>query len=310
LAREVGASEGQGIWAVFFFAIYPPLISYTADLSTAVPETMFVILGIWSVLRIARSPSTWPAVATGLSLGLATLTRSTWLVMFPTAALWLGWFYHWAWGKWLRVLLFFGGAVALVLAPWVFYNYNAHGKIILTSTNGGVNFWIGNNLQATGEYLFPRQIDQVLVSSTAEMTEVERDAFFYRQGFSFVRDHPDKFLSLFGRKLLYFFFFRPNIGSNYESATFALFALVQLSFIVSWVGLLLLAMPGFLASRDSWREYSWFVVIFISQAIISGLYFSGSRFRTPIDGLVMVWAAIGLTVLWERFTRRGQSTGV
>lgn len=166
---------------------------------------------------------------------------------------------------------------------------------MMTSTNGGLNFWIGNNANATGEYIFPTIIDDALVKSTLDLSEYARDRFFYRQGWQFIRQHPDQFLKLAGRKLVYFIFFRPNIGSSVQAAGYQLFDLVKLGFIATWLAMLPFAVLGLIAGGNKWRDYSLLILIFIVQALITMLYFSGTRFRTPIDGLVIVWVVFGLS---------------
>ena len=42
------------------------------------------------------------------------------------------------------------------------------------------------------------------------------------------------------------------------------------------------------------------ILILAAQAGITILYFAGTRFRTPADSFVMVWAGIGLTALAKR----------
>ena len=46
-------------------------------------------------------------------------------------------------------------SAAAVISPWTLRNYRVHGEWILISSNGGINFWIGNNEQATGEFIEP-----------------------------------------------------------------------------------------------------------------------------------------------------------
>jgi 4-amino-4-deoxy-L-arabinose transferase-like glycosyltransferase len=295
LMLTLGGNQRQGLLVAFFAAIYPPYISYAVDVSTTTLETFFVILGVWMAVRAAKKRSLGSAVICGASLAMALLTRPTWLSILPLAPLWwLG--YLWKkWAVWIKLSLAMGLAAVVVMSPWVIYNYQTHGVLMATSTNGGLNFWIGNHAGANGEYIFPTQIDQALVESTLNMSEVERDHFFYRQGRQFISEHPDQFITLAARKLIYFLLFRPNIGSSVQAAGYQLFDLVKLGFILAWLVMLPFAILGIFKSGSKWREHSFFILIFIIQAIITMMYFSGTRFRTPIDGLVIIWAVLGLS---------------
>lgn len=294
---DLGGNPRQGLLAAFIGAVYPPFISYAVDISTTTLETFFVILGIWMAVRAAKNHSLGSAILCGASLAMATLTRPTWISILPLIPLW--WlFYLWKqWSRWLKASLVMGAAAILVLSPWIIYNYTIQGVFIVTSTNGGLNFWIGNNPKATGEYIFPTQIDESLVASSLKMSEVERDHFFYRQGWQFIQEHPAQFIKLAGRKLIYFAFFRPNIGSSVEAAQYQMFDIVKLGFIITWLAMLPFALLGLLTLKEKWREHSLLVLVFIIQALITMMYFAGTRFRTPIDGLVIIWVVLGLSVV-------------
>jgi 4-amino-4-deoxy-L-arabinose transferase-like glycosyltransferase len=303
LTREVGESAPQGILAALFWAIYPPAIAYASDLSTVTLETFFLIFGLLLLLRSVKCKSLRMLFPAGILLSLASLTRSTWLVAILIALVWLLVFVRADWIIRAKFGLLFILAVSLTLAPWVFYNYKTQGTIVLTSTNGGLNFWIGNNPQATGEYVFPTELDHDLVIGAAHRTELTRDQFFYSQGLEFIRNSPGKFITLLGRKTLYALFFRPNIGSNYESAQFSFYNLVIASFVAAWLALIPFALFGLFHLKTHWQQHSLLMMIFLGNVANSVLFFTGTRFRTPVDGFAMIWAAIGLTVLsgiWKR----------
>ena len=295
LTRDLGGSNQQSLMVAFIASVYPQFVSYSIALSTVTLETLFVIFGIWGVVRIAQKSSLASAVAAGIFLSLAALTRSTWLILLPLSGMWLAWYYRGDWRKWGKMITFVVITAGIVFFPWIIYNFKTHGVFMMTSTNGGLNFWIGNNPNATGEYIFPTQINKDLVMEVAELPEVERDRFFYAQGFRFILESPSQFLRLMGIKLLYFLFFRPNIGSAYRSANIQYMDLARLGFIFAWIMLFPFALIGLYNLKASSREHSWLVLIFISQAMVSALYFTGTRFRTPIDGIVIIWAVIGLT---------------
>ncbi len=308
LVRTLGGNERQGLLAAFFGAIYPPYISYSVDVSTATLETFCVILGIWMAVRAVKNHSLGSAVLCGASLAMAVLTRPTWLSILPLIPLWWMGYLWKKWGLWLKSSLAMGLAAVIVLSPWVYYNYTTHGVFMVTSTNGGLNFWIGNNAKAAGEYIFPTEIDKSLVESTLSMSEVERDRFFYQQGWQYIKEHPNQFIKLATRKLVYFLLFRPNIGSSVQAAGYQLFDLVKLGFILTWLVMLPFAALGLCTLGVKWREHSLFILILITQAMITMMYFSGTRFRTPIDGLVIIWVVLGLSTFLPFLKNRAIST--
>ena len=301
LARALVGSRGQAILAAAFLAVYPPSVAYAVTLSTVTFESFFVITATLLLIRAGKLFVPYAAAGSGILFALACLTRSAWLVALPLALVWILFYRQAAIADRLRLAAPLVLAWAVVMAPWAAYNYKTQGKWMLTSTNGGLNFWIGNNPKATGEYVFPTDLDSALVASVAEWPEPARDLFFYEKGFDYIRSSPRQFISLAARKMQYFFLFRPGIGSTYEQASLPL-TFGRWLFIGSWLILVPFSVYGLVASRRLWRMHAFLIAIILSQAAIAAAYFVGTRFRTPLDGYALIWAAAGMEALWIRFS--------
>jgi 4-amino-4-deoxy-L-arabinose transferase-like glycosyltransferase len=304
LARALGGSTRQASLAAAFLAVYPPAVAYAATSSTVTLESFFIITATLLLIRAGDRGPWYMAAGAGLLFALAALTRSAWLVTLPLAFLWILLYRQdGVWNRTRLALPMLLGA-AIVLAPWAAYTQRTQGKWMLTSTNGGLNFWIGNNPEATGEYIHPTELDRDLVLRVADWPERARDRFFYERGFDFVRSSPGQFLALVVRKLQYFFLFRPGIGSTYEQASLPL-TLARWLFIISWLIVLPFSVYGLAASRQHWRSHLLLVAIFLSQAAIAAIFFVGTRFRTPVDGYALIWAAAGAEALAVKFSASG-----
>ncbi len=299
LVRELGGSRAHGLVAAAILAVYPPAATYAVSITTVTLEMLFLVLAVWWTLRAARGGGAWPSLGAGAAMALAALTRPNWLVLIPLAVLWIAWDGRRRADGWRKVAALIVLAASVVLLPWVAYNLRTHGAWILTSTNGGLNFWIGNNPNATGEYIHPGALDPELTASMAPLPEPLRDRAYYRQGEAFIRQNPGAFLKLAGQKLLYFLFFRPNIGSSYSQADLPL-ELARWLFVVSWLALLPFGIVGLFSLGEQRPAHTWLILIFLSQAGVAVLYFAGTRFRTPADALMMIWAAYGLMALFQR----------
>ncbi|MGC9399906.1 MAG: ArnT family glycosyltransferase [Anaerolineae bacterium] len=299
LTYEVTGKKTCGLLAALLATFYPPLVAYAVGISTVTFETFFLTAGLWAMLKAIKRPSLFAAGLAGLLLALAGLTRSTWLGLLPLVVVWIGGYPANLRRRSLTILALITTA-GLILSPWFIRNYAVHGEFVLTSTNGGLNFWIGNHPQATGEYIFPTRIDQELVMRVVDWPEPQRDRFFYKQGLQFVRHHPDQFLGLLGKKLFYFLFFRPNIGSNYASAQIPFFEWVKIGFVLSWLVLLPFAFLGVLHGSIPRQQLVLLTMPLTISAVTSILYFVGTRFRTPVDSIVIIWASCGLLYLFER----------
>lgn len=86
---------------------------------------------------------------------------------------------------------------ALLLAPWAIRNSNVLGAAVPTSTNFGVNLWIGNNPQATGGYVDPPQPEGDL----PPVNEVARDRYYQGHARDFISQHPLRYVQLSVQRL-------------------------------------------------------------------------------------------------------------
>ncbi len=300
LARSLEVSRGQAELTALFMALYPPAVAYAGDISTVTIEITLVVFGTWGSVIALRRRSLGAAFGSGVAWTLAALTRSPWLVVIPLMAIWILLFAGYPVRDRLRTVVIFFIASSLVILPWTARNYATHHTLVLTSTNGGLNFWIGNNPSANGEYTFPTETDASLVQRSATMSEAARDIFYYREGLEFIRNNPVKALQLAGAKFIYYWFFRPNIGSNYTTLNLPV-TLAGYAFIIAWIGLLPLSIIGVRTLKETWKWHGLLAAILISQSFVYMIYFVGTRYRTPADGYVMVWGAIGLSLIWSKW---------
>lgn len=126
-------------------------LSYTLAASAAelLSETLFLAILTLSLALLLRAGRTahWPlALAAGLFLGLAALTRSVALPLLPLGALWLlaAALRERDLRRSLRPTLALLLGCALVVAPWTARNYAVYGTLIMIDTTGAENLWLDN----------------------------------------------------------------------------------------------------------------------------------------------------------------------
>ena len=99
----------------------------------------------------------------------------------------------------VRDLLIFATAAAVTMAvcifPWTMRNMRALGSPVIISTNGPLVMWMGNNRNATGEF-----VD--LPADVAGMDEVTRSRVLGERARAFITEHPLRFSELLVRKTL------------------------------------------------------------------------------------------------------------
>lgn len=301
IACDIFVSNKRIAWlSAIAAAFYPPFVGSVVEINTATFEVAFLAIAIYFLLQSQKRHSSLNLMMAGITLGLAALTKPTALVTLPAALLWL-------WTKRRRSSLtaiaktfgVFLIATLITILPWTLRNYQVHHRFVLISTNGGVNFWIGNNEEATGEFVWPKRMNPQLFERAVSLTEVERDRLFFGKGLQFIQTNPYYAMKLFGQKLLYSIAFRPSIGSNYTESSpaldlgRALYAFSYLLVLPFWGG-------GLLISLLQWRRYILLYGIIAGYIATNVAFFVGTRFRTPVDPYLLMFAALAVVFLWTK----------
>lgn len=309
LGKKLGG-ERTGLWAAGFFAVYPQFIRYSGNLYV---ETLFILLflsALVSLFDAVQKPSFSRSMMAGFLLGLSALVREIALFMILPILLWALLTKKDSSEKTQRrkglitLVVFF----VLTISPWTLRNYLLFHSFIPISTNGGFNFYMGNNPQATGEY--NSDIDTKikwpfpLSSETPEellSLEVEAAKTGYKKGINFIIQNPAHFFQLALKKFAVLW--RPptynlNLRENFNETIF------RILWLISYLVLLILAFPGMWISLKKFgREWTLFHLLIFSVTGVHMLVFSATRYRLPLIPLLMIFAA--LTIDSAR-TRRHQ----
>ena len=154
LTRAVSGSRLAALVALSLFGFYPADVGYT---SLVLSELLFNALTLTAVCLVVFRPGSIGAHAmAGLLLGFATLTRPHAALILPCLAVGL---FRRGQSKLQasRLVCVLGLACAATMVPWWVRNASVFGAFVPVSTNGGVNLYIGNHPEATGEYTFDKQ---------------------------------------------------------------------------------------------------------------------------------------------------------
>lgn len=300
-----------GVVAAWLAALQPSLSGVSAY---ALTESLFTFLALAAVAvlsllvdRRAGSPAEPRerrlALAAGALAGAACLTRGSMLFFVPLAALVIL--------RKLRVataLVFLLGA-GLVVTPWAARNAAVHGRLILVSAEGGVNFWIGNNPQAVGEGDMAanpqlKAANQGFKARHPGLAAEQLEPHYYREAIAWITDHPLAWTWLLARKVFYSVV---PIGPSYRARSL----LYRTATVVPYLLLLPFAVAG--ASRlVSAPHPPWALGMLVLSSLLAGVvFFPQERFRIPaVDPALIVcasaWVGHRLASGWRG---RGQLTG-
>ena len=177
LARQF-VSTRQAVLAAAIIAFLPSyVVAYTSNLRNETFYAVFVLLALITTIYAVRAPNWRTAILLGIVIGLGVYVRPT-LLLFPSVfgvLLLLHSFWHsgLTTKRALSLTILTGCIVLVTISPWTVRNFLAMDGLVLTATNGGKTFYLGNGPGATGKH---RRVDMSVFSDRSEMT-------VYREGF-------------------------------------------------------------------------------------------------------------------------------
>lgn len=214
-----------GILAGLTTACYGALIYYDCSILLTPLLVLLNLAAVFLLVRADASARRGLYLAAGAVLGLAGIGRAAALLFAPVALLWVlksdsrtGGSRGPTVDARRRSAALFALGVVLVIAPVTIRNYVASRDFVAVTSNGGINFYIGNGGQATGGYVKPEGLDIVTDADGASIAEAdigrelrpsEVSGYWYRRAWSDIASDPGSWLALLARKLHF-------VTSSYE----------------------------------------------------------------------------------------------
>ena len=289
----------------FISALNWALIYHEDELLLDSLLVLFSVLLLWSLILAAERKSTAWMFISGALLGISSITRPNYLAFLPLIPLWL----FFVWGREYRRLLISTAAVVLgcvlLIIPVTLRNIIVGHDAVLIASQGGINFYIGNNRYADGATAQMPEFGSTWQYSDAEylaksesgrlgkeMKQSEVSAFFYRRGIEFIKNEPLRWLGLMAIKLDYFWngFEISNNQNLYFYRRFASITriLPPVFYIISPLSLIGLWL--IFRGDARFRITAYFVLIYMLTVIA---FFVNSRFRLPVLPVLIILASLG-----------------
>lgn len=295
-------------------ALYAPLLFYEAQIMKTPLSVFLILLGCFLLLE---KRGVLPALLAGLSLGLAALVRENAVLFLAAAAFFVLWGGSPGKGSVRRALLVVLGGV-LVIAPVTIHNHARSGDFIPITSQGGQNFYIGNNETAKGTYTVlpfvrpdPRYEENDFRTETArrlgeESSPAAISNYWYGESFRWMRENRVRAVSLFWKKTLLFWNHRElpdNENFYYMRERFRTLRILPLTF-----GMIApFALVGMIAGIRRFRSlFLAYAGVGVTCAALVAFYIF-SRYRLAAVPFLLLFAAHGGSVLLNAF--RGKSFG-
>jgi tetratricopeptide (TPR) repeat protein len=286
------------------FPFYEGLLVYTS-LSLFLNSCLFLLL-----LCIKDSPGKFKLFAMGLFLGLCALAQAGIIIFGILASISIIALHKKALGERIKLFFYFLLGLFLIIGSVTLRNYLIEKDFVLISGNEGINFFIGNNPQATGIFSPPADItlnqedmfrDAKVIANRSsgrllKTSQVSR--FWIDKSMGYILSDPLRYLKLYLKKLILLFSppeFVHDIEYQFIFYRIGLFRLLftDLRFIMplAFIGMVL----GFKKIKKNFLLY----LAIGAQALVIGIFFVASRYRIQLVPFLAIFAAFGLFKIYE-----------
>lgn len=321
LGREV-FGRAVGVIAGLATTIYWTLIFYDCELLLESLSIFLTLVSVWLVFRAAAKNALWLWIVAGLVMGLSAINRPNVLPYIPFLALWIIWSGRSRIGRSVVQSIAWCVACVLPILPVTIRNAVVGGDFVLIASQGGPNFYIGNNPASDGYTASLPGARNSWVGGVSDLTSMaeqeigrklkasEVDRFFYDKGWEFIRSEPKQALKLTALKTLLFFSSWEIPNDSDPTSLVDLYApLFRLSPVTSG-SILALGLVGFVLALFDFKRtlpLTGFVAIYAATVIA---FFVCARFRIPLMPFALVLAASVPVRAWAAVRRADWRTVV
>lgn len=294
-------SHRVGLLAAAWSAVDPILLFFNALVLTELPYIAMLVGSVWLMVRFADTQCLRYVIMAGAVLGLATLTRSSGLLLPFLYAIWI----PIAFGRGARRARAIGASVGMLLAmivvmsPVIYRNYSLFGAFVPVRTGSGASL-----MEALGPWADGAPgMDRIAYPPIADdANEVERDRVCREAAVDWASAHPVETVRLAIRKLSRTWSITINADA-FQSGFHA---------AVCWISVapvFLLALIGIWRIRGKWRVLVLLLLPGAYFTLVHMVFVGSVRYRLPAMPFIFILAAIGLCGLL-RMPERSQSEPV
>lgn len=312
---------GTGVLAAFLAALYAPFLFYEMQIMKPALGICLIAGGI--LASVFAAESALAAILAGLAFGLSALVRENLILLLPFGFVWLllqrrsltlalpegdelG---HAPIGRRPlgRALLFLAAGAAVII-PITVRNFGTSGEWIPVTSQGGQNFYIGNNAEARGYYT---DLAFVRPDPRFEQEDFRREGerraggplgyralsrLWYGEGVRWLRENPSEALRLVGWKL-------QHLGNDQEIPDNEHFGYMRSRFLplrlapLTFGWLFPFALLGMIVGRGALLQRGLLYAGVLVQVLSLVGFYVFARYRLAIMPFLIPFAAHGVMVL-------------
>lgn len=299
-------------------AFYAPAIFFDGLIEKSILDMFLLSTLLLLLSRAERQQQSTLWLASGVALGLLSLSRENALVLSLVIPAWIViYFRDQLLSTRLQRLGFFFAGLLCVLVPVGLRNLTLGGEFKLTTSQFGTNFYIGNNPAADGTYGSVRAIigaphlegrDAKRLAEKAlgrDLMPGEVSGYWLKESWSYIRTQPADWLGLLVKKWLLVW----NAREVEDSDDFYIYqqwsGLLALLGHLNHFGILApLATVGLFLSIKQWRRLWLLYAMILTLAASVAVFYVFGRYRFTLVPLLVLFAGAGLVQVTNLYNQR------
>lgn len=316
ISYRLFASKSVMIWTGLLYAVYPPTLYYVYATSSETQSLFFSVCSFYFLLKILDEKRIINSIGYGVCFTLSYLSRAEILLFTPMLALVL--IYHLRKTPVYLVRSSFAILLVwlLITLPWGLMNRSIHG-IYVTSSNGGKYvFYLSNSplgyadaveIPPLGTPEHDLLMDQYSAfnpefDSLIGLPQETKQAAFFQTALHWIRENPQKFLSIKITNVRNFF--TPGVVFGHHEPKVAwLMLIVCLPFHLLFFAGIALALR-----TDGLGPHLWFVAYFVTALGYLTLFLYTARFRAySVEAYYLIYASLAINFILGKLTRRKEN---
>jgi len=300
--------------AAFIMSIYPVFICFEGDLLMIPVVILTLNISCLMFILFKKYNKLIYLAFAGISLGLTALGKPDTIMLAPFMALWV-FFSTVNYKKKLLRTLYLFIFVSITILPVTLINWVTEKEFILLTTNGGINFYIGNHKGADGMFHLPANSglwDHKLYISSKYSAEKNTKSlltpggvskYWFKKGLEFISNNPAEFTKLLAKKTL-LMINKFEVSNHHSYYFFKKFSRILKYNPLNLSLIMLFASAGLILSFSQWRRYILLYIFLTVTFTVSILFFVTDRYRLPTIPFFIIFASTGIYELYTLFKNK------
>ncbi|MBU8932457.1 MAG: glycosyltransferase family 39 protein [candidate division Zixibacteria bacterium] len=315
LARHLFGST-IALYSALVVVAYPTLVYYEGEpLITSLFVLLFT-LTVYLLVRAVTDNDLKYVVLAGLVLGIGAITRPTIIplvIVYPLVSIIQ--FGRTGLKRTVRRSFLLVLAMLIPVLPVTAFNYFVGGEFVPISTQGGINFYIGNSASSDGltvrapgpnlrigdynDNIWTSSLDEAEFQIGRELSQGEVSSYWYTSAYQDIFHEPLRWLTLMAKKF-YMFWHGSEIFNNrplYYARQYSSYMSITLwSFLINFPSGLLfpLALVGGVLGYRNRKNIVVPIHAIGLYALVISAFFVCARFRQPVIPVAVMFAVYAI----------------